>query len=175
MFTIFVPRIVGRQFRVRNSVSGLSGSNFVYKILSADCREAILCAKFRQRIVGRQFRVQNSVSGSSGGNFVCKICSLAFSRAIFYVFLLLLRKKSWEFNEGANVCRKVFAGVTKVHFILVRIDVSSMESDTFRSRPVVFLELYCFAPHLRKGQLSQYTIPIVSPPCCLAGDILTKA
>ena len=82
LFTIFVPRIVGRQFRVRNSVSGLSGSNFVYKILSADCREAILCAKFRQRIVGRQFRVQNSVSGSSGGNFVCRIPSADRREAI---------------------------------------------------------------------------------------------
>ena len=58
----FCPRVVGKQFRVRNSVRGSSGSNFVCEILSAGRREAILCAKFRQRVVGKQFCVQNSVT-----------------------------------------------------------------------------------------------------------------
>ena len=47
----FRQRVVGKQFRVRNSVSGLSGSNFVCEIPSAGCREAILCAKFRHSLL----------------------------------------------------------------------------------------------------------------------------
>ena len=71
----FVQRIVGGQFCVQNLFSGLSASNFVYKICLADCRQAILCAKFVQRVVGKQFCVQNLFSGLSASNFVCKICS----------------------------------------------------------------------------------------------------
>ena len=67
---------------MRNLFSGLSASNFVCKIPSADCREAILCTKFRQRVVGRQFRVRNSVSGLSGSNFVCKVPSAGRREAI---------------------------------------------------------------------------------------------
>ena len=69
-------------FCLRFLFRGLSGSNFVYKILSADCREAISYAKFFQRVVGRQFRMQNSVSGLSGSNFVCKILSADCREAI---------------------------------------------------------------------------------------------
>ena len=82
LFTIFVQRIVGRQFCVQNSVSGLSASNFVCEICSAGCREAISCAIFVQRIVGKQFRVRNLFSGLSASNFVCKICSASCRQAI---------------------------------------------------------------------------------------------
>ena len=82
LFTIFVQRVVGGQFRVRNLFSGLSASNFVCKILSAGCQQAILCAKFVQRVVGKQFRVQNLFIGLSTSNFVYEICSASCRQAI---------------------------------------------------------------------------------------------
>ena len=73
----FVQRVVGKQFCVQNSVSGLSASNFVCKICSAGCRQAISCAKFVHRVVDKQFCVRNLFSELSASNFVCKIPPLA--------------------------------------------------------------------------------------------------
>ena len=60
-YTKIVPRVVGEQFCVRKSFSGLAGSNSVYEIRSAGWREAILCTKFVPRVVGEQFGIQKSV------------------------------------------------------------------------------------------------------------------
>ena len=68
-YTKIVPRVVGEQFCVRKSFSGLSGSNFVYENRSAGCREAILCTKSVPRVVGEPFGVQKSVPRIVGEQF----------------------------------------------------------------------------------------------------------